>query len=121
MADQQEPGLQLGQRDVNRVNHRRHHVHDDPPLVQRHQVGPLVLGVLQERAAIRLIEVQQAAQVHLAIRLLWALDVHGDDQVVLRVQVDQECVGLLDLDAIVDALGCSLDHNVDLMRCAPNA
>jgi hypothetical protein len=35
--------------------------------------------VLQERVAIQLVEIQQAAQVHLAICLLWALDVHGDD------------------------------------------
>ncbi len=79
LANQQWPGLQLGQRDVNCVDRRRHRIRDDPPLVRQHQVGPLVLGVLQERVAIQLVEIQQAAQVHLAICLLWALDVHGDD------------------------------------------
>jgi len=58
--------------------------------------------------------------VHPTIHLLWALDVHGDDQVVVHAQVDRERVGLLDLDAVVDALGYRLDHNVNLMRCAPN-
>ncbi len=57
----------------------------------------------------------------LTIRLLWALDVHGNDQVVLRAQVNRERVGLLDPDTVVDALSCHLDHNVDLMRCAPDA
>ncbi len=55
------------------------------------------------------------------IHLLWALNVHGNDQLVLRVQVDQERVGLLDPNVIVDALSYHLDHNVDLMRCAPDA
>jgi len=55
------------------------------------------------------------------ICLLWALNVHGDDQVVLCAEVDRECVGLLDPNAIVDALNCGLDHNVDLMRCTPDA
>ncbi len=121
LADQQQLGLQLGQCDVDRVDLQRHCVCDDPPLVRRHLVGPLVLGVFQERVAIRLVEVQQAAQVHPGIRLLWAFDVHGNDQVVLRVQVDRECVGLFNPDAVVDAFGCRLDHNVDLMRCAPDA
>ncbi len=51
----------------------------------------------------------------LAIRLLWALDVHGNDQVVLHAQVDRERVGLLDPDAIINALNYCLDHNVNLM------
>ncbi len=55
------------------------------------------------------------------IHLLWAVDVHGDDQVVLRAQVDREHVGMLDPDVVVDALGCRLDHNVDMMRCALDA
>lgn len=58
---------------------------------------------------------------HPGIRLLWALDVHGDDQVVLHVQVDRECVGLFDPDAVVDAFGCRLNHNVDLMWCTLDA
>jgi len=39
----------------------------------------------------------------------------------LHAQVDRERVGLLDLDVVVNALGCRLDHNVDLMRCTPDA
>ncbi len=50
LSNQQRPGLQLGQRDIDRINRRRHRVHDDPPLVRWHQVGPLVLGVFQWRA-----------------------------------------------------------------------
>ncbi len=55
------------------------------------------------------------------IRLLWALDVHLYDEVVLCAQVDRKRVSLLAPDAIVDALGSRLDHNVDLMRWAPDA
>ncbi len=58
---------------------------------------------------------------HPSIRLLGALNVHVDDQIVLRVQVHKILVGELDLDAFVDALGCHLDDNVDSMRCTPNA
>ncbi len=36
----------------------------------------------------------------------------------MRAQVDRERVGLLDPDAVVNAFGYRLDHNVDLMRCA---
>ncbi len=56
-----------------------------------------------------------------SIRLLWALDIHCDDEVVLRSQVDGERVSLLAPDAIVNALGSCLDHNVDLMRWAQDA
>ncbi len=61
------------------------------------------------------------AQVRPTIRLLWALDIHGNDQVILCAQVDRECVGLLDPNIVVDALNCRLNHNVDLMRCALDA
>ncbi len=61
LADQQGPSLQLRQRDVDRVDCRRHRIRDDPPVVRQHQVRPLVLSVLQEWAAIRLVKVQQVA------------------------------------------------------------
>jgi hypothetical protein len=35
-------------------------------------------------------------------------------------QVDRERVGLLHPDAVVNALGYHLDHNVDLMRRTPD-
>lgn len=57
LGDQQRPSLQLGQRDVDQIDPRCHRIHDDPPLVRRHQVKPLVLGMLQERAAIQFVEV----------------------------------------------------------------
>ncbi len=72
LGDQQRPGLQLGQHDVDWIDR------------WRHQVGPIVLGVFQQRAAIGRVEVEQAAQVRPVIRLLWALDVHRDDEVVLH-------------------------------------
>ncbi len=52
LADQQRPSLQLGQHDADHIDRRRHRVRDDPPLVQRHQVRPLVLSVFQKRVAI---------------------------------------------------------------------
>ncbi len=56
----------------------------------------------------------------LVICLLWALDIHGDDQVVLCTQVDREHVGLLDPDAVLHAFNYRLHHNVNTMQCAPD-
>ncbi len=53
-----------------------------------------------------------------SVGFLRALDVHIDDEVVLRAQEDGERVDLLDPDIVVDGLDSRLDNNVDLMRCA---
>jgi hypothetical protein len=53
---------------------------------------------------VQLVEVKQATKVHPSIRLLGALDVHANDQVVLCAQVHRILVGELDPDAGVDAL-----------------
>ncbi len=56
-----------------------------------------------------------------SVGFLRALDVHLDDEVVLRAQEDGERVDLLDPDTVVDGLDNRLDNNVDLMWCAPNS
>jgi hypothetical protein len=60
MGDQQQPGLQLHQRDADRVDRWRHRVCDDPPQVWRHQLGLFVLGVLQKRSVLWYVEVEEA-------------------------------------------------------------
>ncbi len=54
------------------------------------------------------------------VGLLWAFHVHADDEDVMRAQMDREHVSELDPTVVVDALGRSLDDNVNLMRRTPN-
>ncbi len=54
------------------------------------------------------------------VGLLWAFHVHADDEDVLHAQIDWERVGELDPTVVVDALGRSLDDNVNLMWRTPD-
>ncbi|CAM6027133.1 unnamed protein product [Sphagnum balticum] len=51
------------------------------------------------------------------VGFLRALHVHLDDEVILRLQEDEERVDLLDPYTVVNGLDGRLDNNVDLMRC----
>ncbi len=80
----------------------------------------LLQGVCDDRAAILLVEVEDTTKVHPTVRLLWTLDAHLDDQVVLRPQMNRERIDVLDIGAAVDTFSRQLDNDVDLMRHAPH-
>jgi hypothetical protein len=115
LREQQRPPLQEGERDVDQVDGGRDRVGDNPPLVHRQNLKTILLGVVNQLAPVLLVECEQAPKVDLMVGLLWAFHVHADDEDIMRVQIDRECVGELDLAAAIDALDRSLDNNVDLM------
>jgi hypothetical protein len=111
----------LGECGVNLIDLGRHGIREDQPVVRRQLLRVVLVGVLDDMAAILLVERQDATQVKPAVCLLRALDAHSDYQIVLRTQVDRKRVDLLNLGAAVDGIGRGPDVDVDLMRHAPHA
>ncbi len=120
LCEQQQPLLQEGERDVDRVNGGRDRVGDNPPLIRWQNLKTVLLGVVDQLGPILLVECQQMPEVDPTVGLLWAFHVHADDEDVLRAQIDRERVSELDPVAVVDAFDQSLDDNVNLMRHTPN-
>ncbi|CAM6024321.1 unnamed protein product [Sphagnum balticum] len=115
LHEQQRPPLQEGERDVDQIDGERGRVGDNPPLVHRQNLKTVLLGVVDQLVPVLLVECEQALKVDPTVGLLWAFHVHADDEDILHVQIDRECVGELDPATAADALGSSLDDNVDLM------
>ncbi len=84
LRHEQRPALQLGEHDVDLIDGRRHRVRDYPPHVRRQLLQVLLQGVCNDQVAVLLVEVEDAIEVHPAVRLLQTLDTHLDDQIVLR-------------------------------------
>ncbi len=105
-----------GERDVDQVDGEQDRVGDNPRLVRRQRFGTILLGVVNQLALILLVEYEQPLEVDPTVSLLWAFHIHADDEDVLCVQIDQQCVSELDPIVVVDVLGRGLDDNVDLMR-----
>ncbi len=81
----------------------------------------LLQGVCDDRATVLLVKVEDATEVHPAVRLFRTLDAHLDDQVVLRPQMNGERIDVLDIGVAVDTFNRRLDDHVDLMQRAIHA
>ena len=66
----------------------------------------LLLDVRYDLPAMLFVKAEVSTEIHPPVWLLWTLDVHRDDQVVLRPQVDGKQVKSLNKGAIVDAVSC---------------